>query len=74
MKQTNPRETYNVMAERYTEHATHGAYNAYYERPAMLDLLGDVTGLSILDVGCGDGTYSSIFLKNGAQEVVGFDI
>ena len=74
MKQTNPRETYNAMADRYTEHSNHGAYNAYYERPAMLQLLGDVKGLSILDVGCGDGTYSSILLENGAQEIFGFDI
>ena len=74
MEKTNPRETYNQMAKIYTEHAAHNAYNAFYERPAMFSLLGEINGLSILDVGCGDGTYMSICLQKGAKEVVGFDI
>jgi hypothetical protein len=29
------------------------AYNSLYERPAMVELLGDVRGLRVLDAGCG---------------------
>ena len=70
----NPQETYNHMAAIYTAHAENSAYNAYYERPAMLSLLGDVTDLRVLDVGCGDGTYIEICLQRNVKEIIGFDI
>lgn len=63
---------YDDMATFYQSHAAGGAYNALYDRPAVLDLLGDVSGLSVLDAGCGPGLYAAELLDQGAQ-VTGCD-
>ena len=34
---------------------------------------GDVTGKSILDIGCGSGIYDAEFIRRGAGRVVGVD-
>jgi 2-polyprenyl-3-methyl-5-hydroxy-6-metoxy-1,4-benzoquinol methylase len=41
--------------------------------PVLLDLAGDVTGLAVLDAGCGAGYLSRILAARGAQ-VTGIDI
>jgi SAM-dependent methyltransferase len=46
--------------------------NAYYERPAMLALAGDVAGRRILDAGCGAGPLLAALRDRGAI-VTGFD-
>jgi hypothetical protein len=43
---------YDAFAEEYLEHARDGAYNAYYDRPAVLSVLGGVRGLAVPDRGC----------------------
>lgn len=63
---------YESMADEFLAHAEDGAYNAHYDRPAVLELLGDVAGLRVLDAGCGPGLYAEALLERGA-EVVGFD-
>jgi hypothetical protein len=35
---------YEVFADEFLDHATDGFFNAHYDRPACLDLLGDVEG------------------------------
>ncbi len=37
------------------------------------DLLGDMTGKSVLDIGCGTGRYMFEAVRRGASEVVGLD-
>lgn len=44
------------------------------EWPAQRDLLGDVTGLSVLDAGCGNGAKIAELVLDGAIESVGIDI
>jgi hypothetical protein len=34
---------YDAFAEEFLEHARGGAYNAYYDRPAVLSVLGRVS-------------------------------
>lgn len=63
---------FDRAAEAYDRHAADSAYNAHYDRPAMLELLGDVSGLRVLDAGCGSGLYAAELLSRGA-EVVGVD-
>jgi 2-polyprenyl-3-methyl-5-hydroxy-6-metoxy-1,4-benzoquinol methylase len=42
------------------------------EERLLLDLLGPVRGLAVLDVGCGDGVLASALARRGAQ-VTGLD-
>ena len=44
------------------------------EWPAQRDLLGDVTGLAILDAGCGNGAKIAQLAGGGAAATVGVDI
>ena len=63
---------YDLFAEAFEVHAEDSAYNAYYDRPALLDLAGDVRGLRVLDAGCGPGLYSQELVDRGAL-VTAFD-
>jgi len=63
---------YDPFAAAFARHAEDSAYNAYYDRPALLDLLGDVAGRRVLDAGCGPGRYAAELVRRGAR-VTGFD-
>ena len=63
---------YDAFADEYLDHAESGFFNAYYDRPACLALLGDVAGKRVLDAACGPGLYAAELARRGAQ-VVGFD-
>lgn len=67
-----PEPQYEKFADDYLDHARSGFYNAHYDRPACLDLLGDVDGLRVLDAACGPGLYAESLAERGAS-VVGFD-
>jgi cyclopropane fatty-acyl-phospholipid synthase-like methyltransferase len=43
-------------------------------RDPLLETVGGVSGKRILDLGCGYGKYSIIFVEDGASDVVGIDI
>ena len=62
---------FDGFAEEYERHAADGAYNAWYDRPAVLELIGDVTGQRVLDAGCRPGFSAAQLLASGA-EVVAF--
>lgn len=66
-------DVYDQIAEAYATRTETAAYNAYYERPAMMALIGDVEGKAILDVGCGHGHYAEQLLARGAARIVGLD-
>ncbi|WP_328943213.1 methyltransferase domain-containing protein [Streptomyces sp. NBC_00250] len=63
---------YDSFAEAYTAENDNNLLNAYYERPAVLALAGDVAGRRILDAGCGSGPLSAALRDRGA-DVTGID-
>jgi SAM-dependent methyltransferase len=60
---------YESIARRYAAEAGDNAYNAHYERPALLSLLPRIEGRRILDAGCGPGFYAAELLARGAEVV-----
>ena len=63
---------YDGFAEAYTADTESNLINGHYERPAMVDLAGDVRGHRVLDAGCGSGPLSAALRARGAV-VTGFD-
>lgn len=63
---------YDGIAEGYAAANETSFVHAYYERPAMLALAGDVAGRRILDAGCGSGPLLAALRDRGAV-VTGFD-
>ncbi|MEV7278830.1 class I SAM-dependent methyltransferase [Streptomyces sp. NPDC093111] len=57
---------YDRFAEEYAAENEHSLVNAYYERPAMTALAGDVAGRRILDAGCGSGPLTAALRDRGA--------
>ncbi|WP_462188756.1 MULTISPECIES: class I SAM-dependent methyltransferase [unclassified Frankia] len=66
------RALYDGYAHVFADEAAVSAYNAHYDRPAVLGLLGDVAGLTVLDAGCGPGLYAAELLRGGAH-LIGCD-
>ncbi|NHK28287.1 class I SAM-dependent methyltransferase [Parvularcula flava] len=67
-------EAYEALASAYSAIAATKAENGHMEHPAMRAQIGDVSGLKVLDAGCGPGFLLRYLLDQGAGEVVGFDI
>jgi SAM-dependent methyltransferase len=63
---------YNAMGRDYQDRAADSAYNAHYDRPAVLAALGPVRGLRVLDAACGPGLYTQELVARGAV-VMAFD-
>ena len=65
-------DAYDMMGVSFQQHAADSAYNAHYDRPAVLAALEPVAGRQVLDAACGPGLYLGELLERGA-EVTGFD-
>ncbi|MCP3802213.1 class I SAM-dependent methyltransferase [Allokutzneria sp. A3M-2-11 16] len=63
---------YDTFGEAYAAETESSLINAYYTRPAILDLAGDVAGRQVLDAGCGSGPLFEALRDRGAL-VTGFD-
>jgi toxoflavin synthase len=64
---------YDEIAEQY-KRSKQDAWRYYIEQYSLCELAGEVSGVSVLDLACGDGHYTRIFKKMGASRVVGVDI
>jgi SAM-dependent methyltransferase len=65
-------DAYDKMGAGFLQHAADSAFNAHYDRPAVLAALGPVMGRQVLDAACGPGLYLDELLEQGA-EVTAFD-
>ena len=68
-----------MMAEfdafvRAYENDEHFHYRRYVEAPSFFEALGDISGQSFLDLGCGAGLYTRRLHERGARRLVGLDI
>ncbi len=61
-----PDNDYDAFAAAYDADNESNAFNAYYERPAILRLAGNCRGLRVLDAGCGGGLHALALLDAGA--------
>src|SRR5438270_9311114 len=64
---------YDQFAEAYAADNEANATNALYERPAMLALIGVLSGKRVLDAGCGAGALAAAMLERGAN-ITGLEI
>jgi len=49
-------------------------FRRHLEFPTVFGHLGDVTGLAVLDFGCGSGVYTRLLKQRGAERAVGLDV
>lgn len=68
-------KTYGEYAEKWAERKRGGdaGSHEYLEKPAMMAALGDVSGKTILCVGCATGEECRMLKDMGAKRVVGVD-
>ena len=64
---------YNNAAESWIRRSP-VALSDYTGRPALFESCGDVTDLTIADLGCGEGYCARELVKRGAKQVDGIDI
>ena len=69
MKQDSSTIAWNAMGDEWFELAQTGEARNYFIMPNMLRFMGDVNGMKILDLGCGEGGYSRALAKKGARLV-----
>jgi ubiquinone/menaquinone biosynthesis C-methylase UbiE len=64
--------SWDAVAEDWVIHADENDYRNHFLMPLTLEMLADVRGIRILDVGCGEGGYTRELAARGAT-VVGVD-
>ena len=65
--------SYEALADDFADNAPEKPYNADLERPGTRQLLPSLSGLDVLDAGCGPGITTEELLDAGAS-VVGADV
>jgi ubiquinone/menaquinone biosynthesis C-methylase UbiE len=65
-------QSWDAIADDWTSHADTNDYRNVFLIPVTLELLGNVSGKTVLDLGCGEGGYSRILRGLGAS-VMGVD-
>jgi ubiquinone/menaquinone biosynthesis C-methylase UbiE len=64
--------SWDAIADDWVMHADSSDYQNLFLVPRMLQMLGDVGGRRVLDLGCGEGRYSRELARRGAR-VTGVD-
>src|SRR5215813_6463349 len=63
---------YDPIAEQYKRSKLQ-PWRTYIEGFTLMKLIGDPRGLTVLDVGCGEGFYTRMIRERGAARVTGID-
>lgn len=72
---TDPSEPWLALAPGYERaRSREDSLDRLVEWPAQRDLLGEVTGLTVLDLGCGNGGKLAELVQDGAAYCVGVDV
>jgi SAM-dependent methyltransferase len=75
MSPGDPSQAWSELAPDYERARTkEDSLDQLVEWPAQRELLGDVTGRSVLDVGCGNGGKLAELVGDGASAAVGVDV
>lgn len=56
-------DSYEKMTKYYFKEVDTKSFNAYYERPGLTSIIGDVEGMKVLDAGCAAGWYTNWLLE-----------
>jgi SAM-dependent methyltransferase len=64
---------YDPIADQYRR-AKQQPWRGYLESFSLLSLIGDPTGLQVLDLACGDGFYTRLLRQRGAARLLGVDL
>lgn len=67
------REIYNEAADRWVR-TTPQSLSDFTGRPPVFDLCGNVSGFTIVDLGCGEGYCARVLADKGATQIDGIDI
>jgi len=65
---------YNDIANSYIIFKRNNTWKEKLEKVYILNYLGKLQGKTVLDLACGEGTYSRIMISHGASQVTGVDI
>lgn len=71
-KDDSSTRSWDAVAEDWVAHADVNDYRNHFLMPITLEMLGEVGGLRILDLGCGEGGHTRALAARGAR-VVGMD-
>lgn len=74
MKQQNIYDNKEFFEEYQSLRKNDLSANELIEIPQLFELIGDVTNLSILDLGCGTGKHDRKLIEMGAKKIVGIDL
>lgn len=64
---------YNTIAAEYQK-AKQQPWRMHIEHFTLFELIGDLQGMSVLDLACGGGFYTRFLKRYGAARVVGIDL
>lgn len=64
---------YDPIAEQY-KRSKQQPWRTFVECHTLMGLIGDLRGLSVLDVACGEGFYTRMIRQRGAARAVGIDL
>ena len=64
---------YDPIAEQYRR-AKEQPWRSHVESFTLMQLIGDPTGLSVVDLACGEGFYTRMLRRRGAARVTGVDL